>query len=54
MSSFIAFLQTVRADFTADEQIIIGCPSQEQVRRFERLRIGMRVKPTAFKNVGRL
>merc|ERR1712117_917508 len=26
MSSFIAFLQTVRADFTADEQIIIQCP----------------------------
>ena len=35
MSSFIAFLQTVRADFTADEQIIIACPSQEQVRWFK-------------------
>ena len=31
MSAFIAFLQTVRADFTADEQIIIACPTQEQV-----------------------
>jgi hypothetical protein len=31
MSSFISFLQLVRADFTSDEQIIIGCPSQEQI-----------------------
>merc|ERR1712066_773178 len=31
MSSFIAFHQTVRTDFSADEQIIIGCPTQEQI-----------------------
>ena len=31
MSSFINFLQLVRTEFTSDEQIIIACPSQEQI-----------------------
>ena len=31
MSAFISFLQLLRTDFTEDEQIIIACPSQEQI-----------------------
>ena len=31
MTSFIGFLQLVRTDYTSDEQIIIACPSQEQI-----------------------
>ena len=31
MSAFISFLQLLRTDFTDDEQIIIACPSQEQI-----------------------
>ena len=31
MSAFISFLQLLRTDFSDDEQIIIACPSQEQI-----------------------
>ncbi len=31
MSAFISFLQLTRQDYTPDQQIIIGCPSQEQI-----------------------
>jgi len=31
MSVFIALLQLVRTDFSDDEQVIIACPSQEQI-----------------------
>ena len=31
MTSFINFLQIARQDYTSDEQVIIGCPSQEQI-----------------------
>lgn len=31
MSAFISFLTLTRQDYTADEQIIIACPSQEQI-----------------------
>ena len=31
MSIFIAILQLLRADFTEDEQVIVACPSQEQI-----------------------
>ena len=31
MSVFIALLQLVRSDFSDDEQVIIACPSQEQI-----------------------
>jgi hypothetical protein len=31
MSVFISFLQLLRTDFTEDEQVIIACPSQEQI-----------------------
>ena len=31
MSVYIALLQLVRSDFSDDEQVIIACPSQEQI-----------------------
>ena len=31
MSAFINFLQLTRTEFSSDEQIIIACPSQEQI-----------------------
>ena len=31
MSSFIGFSSLTRSEFTSDEQIIIGCPTQEQI-----------------------
>ncbi len=31
LSTFISFLQLTRHDYSQDEQIIIACPSQEQI-----------------------
>ena len=31
LSTFVSFISTLRTEFTAEQQIIVGCPTQEQL-----------------------